>query len=480
MRGIQRRKMVTAIALAFSAYLSFRTILKSLNPYSIVGSGDERNVFASQEATATKTEVEGNPNHHPRVAFLLSDVTTNDNSTRMIPSKQQPRVKYPMTNDNNENPSNKSNSSMGGYREFERHWFEDCRPIADFPIHPTCNSIHEVDFFASPQISLLNMEGSWRSVWKLEEGHSLERNTSLSASPSLIFKALHTHRDYNSESFAAHAMDGMVMERLQASPYIVSSFGFCGQSVITEFAKSSGRDLLKISNLGWMGRIRLARHLARGLAELHALQPLNFDDTTTSPPQQPLYFAHHDINIANIVSLNPPHSVQWNDFNLGIMIRQDGNTNIHSRSDAPTCDVPIRYYGPSWRSPEEVRNETGSIHFVHASDVYSLGNILFTILTKQQPWSHLEEPEKPPDRVVRALKRNGTLPKLPTNFLEPPEARVLWEAAKACFRFHPEQRPTALELAVALGKANNLFRSEGRKPTTEEIEALFAARIKEW
>jgi hypothetical protein len=34
------------------------------------------------------------------------------------------------------------------------------------------------------------------------------------------------------------------MERLMASPYVVSSFAHCGQSVLTEFAQSLGCNLL--------------------------------------------------------------------------------------------------------------------------------------------------------------------------------------------------------------------------------------------
>ena len=62
------------------------------------------------------------------------------------------------------------------------------------------------------------------------------------------------------------------MEALLAFDYIVDSFGFCGQSVITEAATGSGRSLIKNIALSSIDRLRIARDLARGLADLHALE----------------------------------------------------------------------------------------------------------------------------------------------------------------------------------------------------------------
>jgi hypothetical protein len=442
-------------------------------------------------------------------------------------------------------------------REFERSFYEDCEPVLNkVHVHPTCNGIHELDFATdTPSVSLLSMAGSWRSVWKvLQEPNKDDddNNNNFNASsssrsgrsssssawqngqspplPPLILKVLNLQRPFETESFAIHAVDSIVMDRLTASPHVVSSFGFCGCSTVTEFATQSGRDTIKQETLTFRTRLRLARDLARGLAELHASVPLKWGgdgsgsaldssseaSITASRATHlpfPVLFAHHDINNANIVQIDrePPANtsstrttpstdgdeydedvkkkkkkkeslqeqdqeniqIQWNDFNLGIWLRQAKSSNMtdpYSPTAAtPTtsgtgnhCLAPVRYEGPLWRSPEEISN-TSTVQ-ADQCDVYSFGNILFQMLTKRQPWTHLEEnPKKPPFDVIANAKKLGQLPRLPTKYYNDTSTRgsnrgrleklVLYEAIQASYRMDPHQRPTAYELANALGMA---------------------------
>ena len=148
--------------------------------------------------------------------------------------------------------------------------------------------------------SLLSMKGSWRSVWKVNDNeindnyyhHILQQSktnssvissaasiptlvTTASPPPSVVvMKVLHLHRRFDEESFNAHGTDIMVMDRLTASPYVVTAYSFCGQSVVTEYADTLGRDYVKRYDIGSQERLRVARDLARGLADVQALQPL--------------------------------------------------------------------------------------------------------------------------------------------------------------------------------------------------------------
>jgi hypothetical protein len=390
-----------------------------------------------------------------------------------------------------------SSSEEQVLRAFEKEWFEECKPVLDLSIRPTCSPMHELDVFASPQISLLSMEGSWRSVWKVvvpfQEKHHHDDSSSIIT--TIIFKALHLHRTFDAESFEHHNMDSLAMERLTSSPHVVSSFGFCGQSVLTQFANNTGRTLIKDPTLSWKTRLRLARDLARGLAELHAFRRLDFSSSNSSTinnqssrHQDLLYFSHYDINVANTVSLSA-RTIQWNDFNLGILSRQkknspnNHNTNNQQQQPSSSCRVPIRFDGPLWRSPEEITNTTpGSLMQLQSSDVYSLGNLLFQILTKHQPWTHLEEGPKKSLLDIAELKLKGQLPNLSSKYMpQRPEAHVLWKATQACFRLEPSQRPSAWELARALGTAYEwLFQQKQKQkngPITQEaIQELFAVK----
>mmetsp|Transcript_36914 Transcript_36914/g.89640 ORF Transcript_36914/g.89640 Transcript_36914/m.89640 type:complete len:488 (+) Transcript_36914:178-1641(+) len=352
--------------------------------------------------------------------------------------------------------------------DFERDWFDNCEPDIRHPIHPTCNSVHELDASSDFIDMVLSMEGNWRAVLRIDD--------------QAILKVLHLHREFDDESYQKHEMDNAVMEHLAGSPYIVSSFGFCGQSVITPFARKAGKVVAKDKTLRKIERLKLARNLARGLAELHAMQRIDFDSSvlqnrkndpsnSTQRMSTPMFFAHHDINIANTISIQEK-SIQWNDFNLGIYSK-------HSReNEAKACDVPIRYSGELWRSPEEIRNSTnGVLATVQPCDVYSLGNILYHILAKHQPWTHLEDPPEPELAHVAQQKVEGKLPNLPEKYIPKyMELKVLWKATKACFRLDPATRPTALQLAEALQTACEWSQDDRIKSKIkdDDIDKLFA------
>ncbi|KAG7354445.1 protein kinase domain containing protein [Nitzschia inconspicua] len=395
------------------------------------------------------------------------------------------------------------------YLEFEREWFEECTSILNaekdsslYRIRPTCNDFHELPFvdshleqernFLFDEVSLLSMEGSWRSVWNVTR-HPPTSIAEGRVGPSIVvLKALQLHREFDDESFSMHGMDAIIMERLTASPYVVDSYGFCGQSVMTSIAASSGRSLIKDSKLKWLTRLKLARDLARGMADLHALSPLNYNNRTKTPiPQYPLLlpFAHHDVNIANTLG-TPDGRIQWNDFNLGLIARHKKDTATGSYQ---SCPVPIRYEGELWRSPEEIQNLTGYLNetqnAMQASDVYSLGNVLFQVLSKHQPWSHLEKERDNDDNqeqsnvtnetlpavrlatgqnftqdekkdsltTIAHAKLRGQLPYMPGRFLSRPEAKLLWDQIQQCYQRDPADRPSALDVAIALGQAYDTF-----------------------
>merc|ERR1712161_62166 len=155
--------------------------------------------------------------------------------------------------------------------------------------------------------------------------------------------------------------------------------------------------------------------------------------------QIPLLFAHHDINFANVIAIYPGQ-IQWNDFNLGI-INQTGYLSLHEGN-----------------TPQ-------------AADVYSLGNVLFQVLTRHQPWTHLEinnetkivtqgvtKSEKEYSlSIVAKAKLDGRLPNLPERYISRSEAKILWQAIQNCFQHNPKDRPLALDVANYLGNAYNVY-----------------------
>ena len=97
------------------------------------------------------------------------------------------------------------------------------------------------------------------------------------------------------------------MERLTASPHVINIFGYCGHSVMTEYA--DGKRLGELADKAAkkpLARLRIARDIAHGLADLHGIDG---DSNAT--------FVHLDVNPANVVSVQG--TLKLNDFNIGIL-----------------------------------------------------------------------------------------------------------------------------------------------------------------
>ena len=327
---------------------------------------------------------------------------------------------------------------------FERPYYEDCQPMAEWQttFYPSCNKIHEFDLIES-KVVLLSVQGSWRSVWKTSTAAVTEvaaRNATFpqsQANPQVtenaVLKLLNFEtREFDHESFHYHRVDAMAMERLTSSPYIVNIYGHCGQTVLTEFADGSARTLVKNANFSSYERLRMGRDLARAFAAIHSIDT----NSSTNPT-----LAHNDINMANVVQVNG--QLKLNDFNLAVLMKWNATGN-------KPCGAPIRFEAILWKSPEEVAN----ISYIDPAqaDVYGLGSLLFQVMTKHQPWTHLE-PDGPLDKkVVLQKKLQGALPFVPEKHAQSKKTSIqaLYYATLSCFRPNPQDRLTSHQLARLL------------------------------
>ena len=477
---------------------------------------------------AIRQEIEHSPvtKFSPRIITLNEELEITRIPIEVSPSKQGRTMELadlPMHDDENNNC----------LLDFERPFYNDCdRVLSQLPeVHSNCNNIHELSLATSETSALLSMKGSWRSVWKIDLDHSLNETLSThnknttnensqktlqSASDPVVLKMLHLHRQFDSQSYEAHSKDIIVMDQLTASPYVVGAYGFCGQSVITEFASSTGRDYVKRYDIGSRERMRIARDLARGLADIQALQPLSHDNIINSNisgaafddmKNIPVVFSHNDVNIANTVMVHG--RIKWNDFNIGMFLRKekaqtnsrfDPKTERHRRppsskgndsnikSESPTnhtvstskmssftpfteynkdtstqlCPAPVIYRSDMWRSPEEIKN----ISYVQItqSDIYGLGNIFYQVMSRHQPWTFKEPGGALTKTDIANKKINGTIPTIPEQYLNTTkrELQSLFAATNLCFFPDPKKRPTARRLAFGLGTLYNKLKHKDK------------------
>jgi serine/threonine protein kinase len=230
------------------------------------------------------------------------------------------------------------------------------------------------------------------------------------------------HR-FEEKVYEHNRIDAIAMERLTASPHVINLFGFCGNSVLTEYAdgKRLG-ELADKSKKEPLARLRIARDIAQGLADVHGIDG---DGNAT--------FVHLDINPANVVSIGG--TLKLNDFNIGIIRRWNRTSN-------EPCGFPAQYPNPQWRSPEEARGESNLTEKV---DVFSMGHIFFRLICGHEPWNKLEPGGKPGKAEVNDKVERGVLPYIPPEIRQSndPEEVAIRDAMLRCYTFDPSKRPSA-------------------------------------
>lgn len=241
------------------------------------------------------------------------------------------------------------------------------------------------------------------------------------------------------------------MERLTSSPHVINVFGFCGHSVMTEFADGSRvGELADKSKKTPRARLKIARDIANGLADVHGIDG---DGNTT--------FVHLDINPANVVSIGG--TLKLNDFNIGILLRWNTTSNTQ-------CGFPAQYPNPQWRSPEEARNEQTLTEKV---DVFSMAHIFFRLICGHEPWNKLEDGEKPTKEEIHEKVKKGILPRIPDDVLTSTDKEIsaIRDAMIACYAFDPKERPTARQISSILQDTlEELEKEAGLEPGSTMIE----------
>jgi serine/threonine protein kinase len=135
--------------------------------------------------------------------------------------------------------------------------------------------------------------------------------------------------DFEDAHFEHDRIDVVAMERLTSSPHVINAFGFCGHSVLTEFANGPRLgELADKSKSTPLARLKIASDIANGLADVHGIDTKDGSNAT---------FVHLDINPANVVSIGG--TLKLNDFNIGIIRRWN------TTSQKP-CGFPAQYPNP--------------------------------------------------------------------------------------------------------------------------------------
>lgn len=345
-------------------------------------------------------------------------------------------------------------------------------------------------------------QGWFRSAWEVHAEYIPDYDWEEDAwgyEETVVLKTLRIEREFLDEYYELHRRDALAMERLTFSPYVLDIYGYCGQSAVNELAnfgiegmgslEKVARSFRVIGDVEPVNKIKLqlASMVAAGVSHMHSVDYPEFppsreeekdeegedemdDGYSESEDYVPSMglpvnlvngrilsnstLVHYDLNPRNIAIVAKGRP-KLNDFNVAEFLKWDRVANR-------TCGFKGRFREPWWRSPEEMRlhlpeyAEGGGLEssapLDEKVDVFSLGNILFTILTTHSPYKMAKD-DAP---RVRANVAAGVLPKLPSDFNETtsdPALRAIMAAMYKCLRTNPGDRPTAGEVAAELSEA---------------------------
>lgn len=267
-----------------------------------------------------------------------------------------------------------------------------------------------------------------------------------SRSFSLLYDRL--EREFYNEFYELHRRDAVAMERLTFSPFVMDIYGYCGQSAINELASFGHGGLTNLEKFdrqfrGKKGRkirlakLKIAASVATGVAHVHQVNGANAIPA----------MVHYDLNPHNIAMVKSGRP-KLNDFNTAEFLRINRKTN-------ETCGFPARLHEPWWRAPEEVViPKPGETHLVtEKADVFSLGNLLYHILTSNAP--HGKKDKQNRIEWVRSEVAAGKPPGLPQMYADSrdPALVSIKKAMEMCFVLDPNKRASAKEVASLLMEA---------------------------
>jgi serine/threonine protein kinase len=185
---------------------------------------------------------------------------------------------------------------------------------------------------------------------------------------------------------------------------------------------------------------------------------------------------HYDLNLHNIAVVDGRFP-KLNDFNVAMFLSWD-------RKKEATCGFEGRFIEPWFRSPEEMQNQiedgTDDVPLTEKVDVYSLGNILWSLLMNKPPW---KRDEKKMDEIRQRVAR-GEIPTLPSNIANSTDPTIvaIRDAMFKCLRINPEERASAGEVAhdlkMVLKEVKRLEKEEKkRKKELAEKAAKLAKEL---
>eukprot|EP00536_Pseudo-nitzschia_multiseries_P003444 jgi/Psemu1/185890/e_gw1.53.102.1 len=222
-----------------------------------------------------------------------------------------------------------------------------------------------------------------------------------------------------------HRRDAMSFEQLQPSPLVVDLYASCSSTAIFDYADRG--DLLEIfkqegeagSQISELHLLQIAYNVSLSVHHAH-----HFDD------QGRPTMAHTDIKADQFIFQDGHYKLS--DFNRVRFLTW--NKKLDKQ-----CGFDVGKNGGEYRAPEEYayQKETEKV------DVYSLGNVLYFLLVREEVWKRRSHKE------IYELVKKGQRPKIPDKIYNSDGIfeQSMIRAMERAWIHKPEDRASALQVA---------------------------------
>ena len=365
-------------------------------------------------------------------------------------------------------------------------------------VFPTCNEIHAIDLRDVVRKRRHGVDlryhdntledgrmpwgfvgnGLWRDVFSCDPHSEIYTE----AAPPAVLKMMKSEHPYDQRNYQRHRRDALVMELLSSSHHLVSIYGYCSNTVLTQAISHTLEDVIyareyehvktwspvggyktkpKIED--WMGRneygdllvsretevgrIQLALGVFRGLMDLH--EGVGYRNRKGEVVEW-LPIIHADLQAKQYLVDSTTGQIYLNDFNRCRFVtkKSDRANNTYGRPDTATslesCPVYIPTSPGASRSPEEY----DSAPLSEKLDVYSAGNILYGIITGERPWNNER------GKHVKASIQRGDRPEVNETFRNNARSvdAALTRLLDRTYEGDPVKRASAKEIVLELEK----------------------------
>ena len=260
--------------------------------------------------------------------------------------------------------------------------------------------------------------GAFRHVWMIREYDGTKR-----AMKTLRVDS--SKRNFDLRSFDRHRRDAVTMERLTSSPLVANIYAFCTNTGL--FRWGEGGDLESIferePNITKGKLLQIAYNVTLSISHAHNIDYLG-RPTIAHTDIKPNQFLFED-GYYKLTDFNRVRFLLWN------------------YQENKPCGFRVTKNGGIWRSPEEYeyKLETEKI------DVFSLGNVLYFLLTGFYPWNDYSVAKDVYQEII-----DGKRPSIPDEIVAShhPFDRYMIDAIEMCFTHSFLQRPSAAQVALKL------------------------------